>query len=353
MVFSLGDSSDPDYQQECQHNHDGSCDQCEALKETLRDIENRVKSCHFSSDDDRDEANYIMQSSRLAILLWQCHIVRTFNQDQPRLDFLDLLDNETVLIVNDWAMKFLPQRYRESQCDWFGKRGISWHISVVYRQSDDQLQWQGFVHIIQSCSQDSLFVIAIMQDVLRSIKAEYPDVRRAYFRQDNAGCYHSSATILACPVISQSTQVQITRIDFSDPQCGKGAADRLAATCKAHVRSFINEGHDVTNATRLRDALISHGGIEGVRVACLDAVTKALPVCETAKIPSISKLNNFELRYDRFKGWRAYGIGDGKEIKADISTTGKTTVIGFLHAVTTFNFTKFTIKTKNVFLFFF
>ena len=115
----------------------------------------------------------------------------------------------------------------------------------------------------------------------------------AYFRQDNAGCYHSSATILACPVISQSTGVQITRVDFSDPQGGKGAADRLAATCKAHVRSFINEGHDVTNATQLRDALISHGGIEGVCVACLDAVTKTLPVCETAKIPSISKLNNF------------------------------------------------------------
>ena len=82
----------------------------------------------------------------------------------------------------------------------------------------------------------------IMQDVLRSIKAEYPDVRRAYFRQDNAGCYHSSATILAFPVISQSTRVQITRTDFSDPQSGKGAGDRLAATCKDHVRSFIMEG---------------------------------------------------------------------------------------------------------------
>ena len=208
----------------------------------------------------------------------------------------------------------------------------------MYRRSDDQLQWQGFVHVTQSCSQDSLSVIAIMQDVLRSIKAEYPDVRRAYFRQDNAGCYHSSATILACPVISQSTGVQITCIDFSDPQGGKGAADRLAATCKAHVRSFINEGHDVTNATQLQDALTSHGGIEGVRVACLDAVTKMLPVRKTAKIPSISKLNNFEFRDDRIKGWRAYGIGDGKEVKADISTTGKTTVIGFLHAVSTFNF---------------
>ena len=184
-----------------------------------------------------------------------------------------------------------------------------------------------------------------MQDVLRAVKAEYSDVRRAYLRQDNAGFYHSSSTILACPVISQSTGVQITRVDFIDPQGGRGVAEPLAATCKAHARNFINEGHDVTNATELRDALISHGGIKGVRVACLDAVTKTLPVRETAKIPSISKLNNFELRDDRIKGCRAYSIGDGKEIKADISTRGKTTVIGFLNFVTTFNcFTKFTIK---------
>ena len=123
-------------------------------------------------------------------------------------------------------------------------------------------------------------MISIMQDVLRSVKSEYPNVSKAYFRQDNAGCYHSSATILACPVVSSSTGVQIRRIDFSDPQGGKGAADRLAATCKAHVRIFINEGHDVTNATQLKDALVSHGGIDGVRVACLDAVTTASPISE-------------------------------------------------------------------------
>lgn len=322
VAFSLSDASDPDYQVQCQHNHEDICEQCEALNETLREIDSRINCCHFSSDDEREEAIYIMQSSKLAIRSWQCHILRSFNQDQARLDFLDLLDNETVLIVNDWAMKFLPQRYRESQSDWFGKRGISWHISVVYRRSDSQLQWQGYVHIIQSCSQDSTSVISIMQDVLRSVKSEYPNVTKAYFRQDNAGCYHSSATILACPVVSSSTGVQIRRIDFSDPQGGKGAADRLAATCKAHVRIFINEGHDVTNATQLKDALVSHGGIDGVRVACLDAVTTASPISEPAKIHNVSKLNNFEFTEGGIKAWRAYDIGRGKEIKADTSTTG-------------------------------
>ena len=99
-------------------------------------------------------------------------------------------------------------------------------------------------------------MVKIMQD----IKLEHSEINKAFFRQDNAGCYHSSSTVLSCPVISSSTGIEIKRIDFSDPQGGKGAADRLAATCKNHVRTFINEGNDVTNAEQLKSALLSHGG---------------------------------------------------------------------------------------------
>ena len=53
-------------------------------------------------------------------------------------------------------------------------------------------------------------------------------------------------------------------VDFSDPQGGKGAADRMAAAAKSHIRIYINEGNDVTNVTQTQDALLSHGGIEGV-----------------------------------------------------------------------------------------
>ena len=31
----------------------------------------------------------------------------------------------------DWAMNLLQLKYREKQSDWFGKRGLSWHISTV------------------------------------------------------------------------------------------------------------------------------------------------------------------------------------------------------------------------------
>ena len=41
----------------------------------------------------------------------------------------------------------------ESQTDWFAKRGISWHISVVARKHQGNLQSQSFVHIVENCDQ--------------------------------------------------------------------------------------------------------------------------------------------------------------------------------------------------------
>ena len=84
----------------------------------------------------------------------------------------------------------------------------------------------------------------------------------------------------------------MSRVDFSDPQGGKGAADRLAARCKAHVRAFINEGHDVCTANELKNALLSHGGLDGVRVVSLDAIDETPDESQT--ISGITKLNNFE-----------------------------------------------------------
>ena len=253
---------------------------------------------------------------------WKCHVLRSASQDQARIDALEKLDDNTVLIINDWAMKFLPQKYRESQTDWFGKRGISWHVSVVFRRMSGVLQWQGFLHIVQSCNQGSAAVVKIMQDVLNTIKLEHSEINKAFFRQDNAGCYHSSSTVLSCPVISSSTGIEIKRIDFSDPQGGKGAADRLAATCKNHVRTFINEGNDVTNAEQLKSALLSHGGIEGVRVAVMQSVEEEAVVDDNRKIIGINKLNNFEFKDEILVAWRAYGMGKGKEIPLETTSEG-------------------------------
>lgn len=228
------------------------------------------------------------------------------------MDVLDRLDEKTCLITNDWAMKFLPQRYRETQSDWFGKRGISWHISVVVRRVNGQLQTQTFVHILQSCNQGSSTVILLLEHVLRTLKTDYPEIQYAHFRQDSDGCYHSATTILAMPAIQLSSGVSVLAVDFSDPQGGKGPADRMSAACKNHIRRYINEDHDVTTAEQMKEAILSHGGVEGVRVVVIDVAIQETP--EKRKITGINKLNNFEFRDEGVLARRAYGIGTGSLI---------------------------------------
>ena len=113
------------------------------------------------------------------------------NQYEALLDVLDALDEFSVLLIQDWAMKFLPRKYRESQSDWLGKRVLSWHITVVTRrQSPDRgFEMMTFAHVLQSGSQDSLTMQAIMADVLGKLKEVMPTLRSVHYRQDTAGCY--------------------------------------------------------------------------------------------------------------------------------------------------------------------
>lgn len=320
-VYALSDPNEAVFKQDCDHQHEEQCDQCQSINVVLKDIGQAVQDTAFRSKEERDETLYLYEEAQRAIQEWKSHQLRSVRQDQSRIDVVDLLSPEIVLIVNDWAMKFLPQLYRESQQDWFGKRGISWHVAVVFRQIDGELQSQAFVHIIQSCSQDSLAVVLMMQHVLSILKFQHPEVTTAYFRQDNAGCYHCASTVLSCASIEQSTGIKVARFDFSDPQGGKGPCDRLAATCKSHIRVYINEGHDVTNAEDMKTALLSHGGVTGVRVAVLPAVEGQANIQQQQKIPGISKLNNFQFRDGHLLAWRAYGIGVGKCVVDKITGT--------------------------------
>lgn len=78
---------------------------------------------------------YEISQSIQSIEAWKAHLLRAINQDAARHEILENLDEQAVLVVMDWAMKFLPRKFRESQSDWFGKHGIPWHISVALRKN--------------------------------------------------------------------------------------------------------------------------------------------------------------------------------------------------------------------------
>ena len=276
------------------------------------EIESSLKSSEMR-DEDRDDLMYTFQQACQAIESWKAHQVRSTQQDKARTSLLENLETSSVHITQDWAMKFLPQRYRETQADWFAKRGISWHISVVARRIAEKLQHQTFVHIVENCSQDSNVVVSIIRHTLQELKKEHPEIEKAFLRQDNAGCYHSFTMLAACRLMEEATGIKVERVDLSDPQGGKGPCDRRAATIKAHVLRYINEGHDVVSANDLKQAILSHGGVRGVRVTLIDS-TKQHPISLKGKLEGVSNLNNFHYGEECLTAWKAFDLGEGKAI---------------------------------------
>ena len=124
---------------------------------------------------------YKHSESVKAIQSWKAHQLRSVRQDAARTVCLGALNESTILISQDWAMNVLPVKYRESQSDWFGKRGISWHISVVTRKNKGRYESQSFVHIVENTSQDSSVVLRITEHTLRSLKEENPTIDTAFF----------------------------------------------------------------------------------------------------------------------------------------------------------------------------
>lgn len=266
-AYALSDPDDDAFSSKCDHEHTMQCDRCHLLTTAMDEIQVVVANAECSTEE-REELEYIVTTSLQHINAWKAHLLRNVNQDSARQEIMDSLDQHSVLLVSDWAMKLVPKKYRESQRDWFGKKGISWHLTVAIRKnSDGELQMLTFVHPFQSCNQDSSTVLAIFDDVLKELKKVDPDVNCVYLKEDNAGCYHSAASMLLIHKVAVKNNISLKRIDFSDPQGGKGSCDRKAALLKNHMKNHLNAGHDIETAQQMKSSIESCGGIPGVVVA--------------------------------------------------------------------------------------
>lgn len=311
-VYALSSPNDDDYKQDCSHVHDDTCDRCHRLTKVISDIEQGLEKADCTIAV-KKELSFIISEAKKNIFAWKAHLLRSANQDQRRLDVLDHLDSTSLLLTIDWAMKYQPKKYRESQSEWFGKRGIPWHITVATRKTTSgEMETLTFVHVFESVAQTSTTVLAIFDDVIKQLKAVMPEMLNLYLRQDNAGCYHSGLNMIAARYVAKANGVTLVSMDFSDPQGGKGACDRKSATIKSHMTSYLNSGHDISTAAEMEQAINSLGGVPGVNVRlCLMTQDEEL---QALKWDGVSYVNNIQYYNTRVKVWKAYGIGKGKSL---------------------------------------
>ncbi|CAB4026770.1 Transposon Tf2-6 poly, partial [Paramuricea clavata] len=292
ITHSLSDPKAENYTSTCNHNHNINCERCESLELVLQDIKYELDLTEMD-DEQRSRVEFDLKQCETSIYARKAHLLRTITQDEAKQETLNKLDQETCLIICDWAMKFLPLKYRENMSEFFGKRGLSWHASAVVTMNAGNYEVECFVHIFNSCTQNNCTIASIFEHLFRSIKAEYPLINIAYIRSDNAGCYHNGPLLLCLPEIGKTTGITVARYDFPEPQSGKDICDRKIAPMKAHIRRFVNENHDVVSAEDMKVALESHGGLKGCRAAVVE-VDSSQDLYEGNKIPDICLPYNFQ-----------------------------------------------------------
>ena len=184
--------------------------------------------------------------------------MRARNQEAAKSKLLNTMEANELFLVFDWAMKFLPRKYRGDQLNWFGKRGISWHISVVFRRVGTELQTMTYIHIFEGAvSQDATTSSAVICDVINSVLSIHPTIKKLHLWSDNAACYKCAETFTRLKNNDLSVG-KLCSYDFCESQDGKGPCDRTAATLKSNIKRYVDRGNDVENAAQMKKVNLSN-----------------------------------------------------------------------------------------------
>lgn len=199
-TFALSDSANSPWQQSCSHEHDDEyvcairtfnqiivslsrCESCLRLRKTFTRLRLILERNTNMTSDIRDRLIYRLEHNIQLIVEWKKHLLRTVHQDNARKNILDILDESDIYLVADWAMKWLPTWYREPQREFFGKRGLPWHITYAIRIKPSAcsassscsnssagldmrvFEHRTFCHVFDNVKQDGRTVVSILSEV--------------------------------------------------------------------------------------------------------------------------------------------------------------------------------------------
>jgi len=81
----------------------------------MRTIED-VCSIALSSAEDQADMLHTIKQARDDIISWKAHQLRSIHQAEAKHPVLATLDSRSMLLVQDWAMKYMPRKIeRHSQ----------------------------------------------------------------------------------------------------------------------------------------------------------------------------------------------------------------------------------------------
>ena len=147
-------------------------------------------------------------------------------------------------------MKIIPQHFCEKMEDWFGKRGISGHVTAFIMKKDSTRRQLTLPSLINVFKMDTHQRVSLKMS-LSSLKMTFH-----WSIKFTVGMI-MQLVIQAKVQVCKEANLEISALDFNEAQNGKDQRDRDAAVAKRCIRSYVNSGKDVLNSEDIKEALDS------------------------------------------------------------------------------------------------
>jgi len=260
---STCDVTSADFAFSSAYSNERTCEVCSLPSRVITSITARVDSQH----------QVLLSDAMEKLMLYLGHRVRVKNQRDRIDEIMASLSEHEAMVVMDFKMKFESLYFREKTTDFYGKKGLSWHGSMVYsrytsseREASEESLLDYHItyydHISSGDSkQDYVAVMSYFEAVCRRITTELPHVRSLYVQSDNARCYEKGNLIVGLHRIAQAYGLNMLTYVHTGIQDGKGCIDAHFATAMRHVHRYCNMGHDIVTSAELVKALRANGGV--------------------------------------------------------------------------------------------
>lgn len=313
ISFALSNQAFENLQLDHRHIHTETCQQCALLLSTIEAVGNLVSDVSKDQDEE-NEIMYDVNMAKSSILEWMAHILRGVQQEKAKAHAMQSLSTTTGFWISDWAQKILPLRYREGQKEYFGKKGMSLHVDVLFQKDQDgQLRKDVYFTALYRSDQNVLETLCVLDHVLAQIKRDYPNLQGLYRKSDNASCYAGNSCAEIEYILCQKQNIYLHRHDYNEPQKGKDQADRESAIAKKYMNRFVNSGKDVISAEDIKSAILFHGGPDNVKVSVAE-IDKTECSLEQSKIPNIQSFHSIEFEDNGMRFWQYFDVGEGQFI---------------------------------------
>ena len=227
-TFGLSDCKCVEHYSNCNHAHTVHCPDCINIIVTLDEISQKIQK--ITDKDIQREVRFDFENASEHITEWSRHNLRAARQDAEKKTIISQMDKDEAFCTFDWGQKILPQKYREPQSTYFGKKGMSVLVgSFVWKDQAPRLaraaitttdlpphtySTESYIVAITDAAQTEVDTLSAGEIITKQFKTDHPHITKLHKRTDNAGNFSSHSTPEAEKVICERVSSFLKYLHF-------------------------------------------------------------------------------------------------------------------------------------------